>query len=220
MALAVDVPRAARRGGRSDRRHLRAAARVVLPEPVPAAEVLPRAARAGGDAGGAGPRGGCSCSCCRSSSRSGSRRLRDRPLVTALFLIIGLGVTGLTVMGLRDTPGHSASEGWSPLAVAGSDFVKDARCTTCHRDGGAAIRDHRPGHAEGSRLAAVARARPTDDRARAARTAAGRDERRTGAVGPELHPPYAGREAAAARHGRRYPDGVARRSAATAPRAT
>jgi mono/diheme cytochrome c family protein len=68
-----------------------------------------------------------------------SRRLRDRPAVAAAFLIIGLGVTGLTVMGLRDTPGHSASEGWSPLAVAGSEFVKDARCTTCHRAGGAAI---------------------------------------------------------------------------------
>ena len=52
------------------------------------------------------------------------------------FLLIGLGVTALTVMGLRDTPGHSASEGWSPLAVAGSDFVRDARCTTCHRPGG------------------------------------------------------------------------------------
>ena len=70
--------------------------------------------------------------------RSGSRRLRDRPVVTGMFLIIGLGVTGLTVMGLRDAPGHSASEGWSPLAVAGSEFVRDARCTTCHRAGGAA----------------------------------------------------------------------------------
>ena len=70
--------------------------------------------------------------------KTGSRRLRDRPVVAGMFLIIGLGVTGLTVMGLRDTPGHSASEGWSPLAVAGSEFVKDARCTSCHRDGGAA----------------------------------------------------------------------------------
>jgi ubiquinol-cytochrome c reductase cytochrome b subunit len=67
-----------------------------------------------------------------------SRRLRDRPVVAAAFLVIGLGVTGFTVMGLRDTPGHSASEGWSPLAVAGSEFVKDMRCTTCHRPGGAA----------------------------------------------------------------------------------
>jgi ubiquinol-cytochrome c reductase cytochrome b subunit len=70
--------------------------------------------------------------------KNGSRRLRDRPIVAAVFLIIGLGVTGLTVMGLRDTPGRSASEGWSPLAVAGSEFVKDERCVTCHRDGGAA----------------------------------------------------------------------------------
>ena len=70
--------------------------------------------------------------------KTGSRRLRDRPVVAGMFLIIGLGVTGLTVMGLRDAPGHSASEGWSPLAVAGSEFVKDARCTSCHRDGGAA----------------------------------------------------------------------------------
>jgi ubiquinol-cytochrome c reductase cytochrome b subunit len=67
-----------------------------------------------------------------------SRKLRDRPFVAAAFLLIGLGVTGLTVMGLRDTPGHSASEGWSPLAVAGREFVTDARCTTCHRPGGAA----------------------------------------------------------------------------------
>jgi ubiquinol-cytochrome c reductase cytochrome b subunit len=72
-------------------------------------------------------------------SKGTSRRLRDRPIVAGLFLLIGLGVTGLTVMGLRDTPGHSASEGWSPLAVAGSEFVKDARCTTCHRAGGASI---------------------------------------------------------------------------------
>ena len=70
--------------------------------------------------------------------KTGSRRLRDRPVIAGMFLIIGLGVTGLTVMGLRDTPGHSASEGWSPLAVAGSEFVKDARCTGCHREGGAA----------------------------------------------------------------------------------
>ena len=46
------------------------------------------------------------------------------PVVAGMFLLIGLGVTGLTVMGLRDTPGHSASEGWSPLAVAGSEFVQ------------------------------------------------------------------------------------------------
>jgi ubiquinol-cytochrome c reductase cytochrome b subunit len=69
--------------------------------------------------------------------RSTSRRLRDRPFVATVFLLIGLGVTGLTVMGLRDTPGHSVSEGWSPLAIAGSDFVRDARCTSCHRSGGA-----------------------------------------------------------------------------------
>jgi mono/diheme cytochrome c family protein len=53
-------------------------------------------------------------------------------------MLIGLGVTGLTVMGLRDKPGHSASEGWSPLAVAGADFLRDERCTSCHRSGGAA----------------------------------------------------------------------------------
>jgi ubiquinol-cytochrome c reductase cytochrome b subunit len=65
------------------------------------------------------------------------RRIRDRPLVTGGFMLIGLGITSLTVMGLRDKPGHSASEGWSPLAVAGADFVKDSRCTACHRSGGA-----------------------------------------------------------------------------------
>jgi len=66
------------------------------------------------------------------------RRIRERPLVTSAFMLIGLGITGLTVMGLRDTPGHSTSQGWSPLAVAGSDFVRDERCTSCHRSGGAA----------------------------------------------------------------------------------
>ena len=71
--------------------------------------------------------------------RGTSRKLRDRPFVAAAFLVIGLGVTGLTVMGLRDTPGHSASEGWSPLAVAGSEFVTDKRCTSCHRLGGVSI---------------------------------------------------------------------------------
>ena len=57
VGLCGDLPGAARRGGRSHRRHLRAAPRVVFPQPVPAAEVLSRAARAGGDAGSAGPRG-------------------------------------------------------------------------------------------------------------------------------------------------------------------
>lgn len=70
--------------------------------------------------------------------RHAKRRIRDRPIVTGAFMLIGLGVTGLTVMGLRDTPGHSVSEGWSPLAVAGSEFVRDDRCVTCHRSGGAA----------------------------------------------------------------------------------
>ncbi len=81
----------------------------------------------------------CSSSCCRFSARAPAGACAIVPMVAGLFLLIGLGVTGLTVMGLRDTPGHSASEGWSPLAVAGSEFVKDARCTTCHRAGGAAI---------------------------------------------------------------------------------
>jgi ubiquinol-cytochrome c reductase cytochrome b subunit len=68
--------------------------------------------------------------------RRPGRRLRDRPLVAAGFAVLGIGVTALTALGLRDTPADQRPA-WTPIARAGATFVQDARCTSCHRDGGA-----------------------------------------------------------------------------------
>ena len=67
--------------------------------------------------------------------RTPGRRLRDRPLVAAVFAVIGIGVTTLTSLGLRDSPSHGTPT-WTPLARAGSVFVRDARCAGCHRERG------------------------------------------------------------------------------------
>ena len=67
--------------------------------------------------------------------RTPGRRLRDRPMVAAVFAVLGIGVASLTSLGLRDSPSHSALA-WTPLARAGAVFVKDARCAGCHREGG------------------------------------------------------------------------------------
>ena len=77
--------------------------------------------------------------------RTAGRRLRDRPLVAAGFAALGVGVVTLTALGLRDSPPHQAPR-WTPLALAGATFVQDARCTSCHREGGGggAVKDLRP----------------------------------------------------------------------------
>ena len=49
----------------------------------------------------------------------------------------GIGVASLTWLGLRDTPARSGPEQWGPMAIAGAEFAADARCTSCHRSGGA-----------------------------------------------------------------------------------
>lgn len=61
-----------------------------------------------------------------------------RPLVTGGFALIGLGIIVLTYLGYKDTPAHADPERWTPLAIAGRDFVQDEKCVTCHRSGGAA----------------------------------------------------------------------------------
>lgn len=70
--------------------------------------------------------------------RRPDRHPLKRPLVMAGFAVVGAGVTWLTYLGLRDSPAHADPSRWTPLAVAGRAFVEDERCTTCHRDGGAA----------------------------------------------------------------------------------
>jgi ubiquinol-cytochrome c reductase cytochrome b subunit len=61
-----------------------------------------------------------------------------RPMVTAGFGVIGLGIIVLTYLGYKDTPAHADPAHWTPLAVAGRDFAADQRCVSCHVEGGAA----------------------------------------------------------------------------------
>ena len=70
--------------------------------------------------------------------RSGHRRLLQRRLVLAAFVVLGAGVSALTYLGLKDSPAHADPSRWGPLALAGREFVQDQRCTSCHRIGGAA----------------------------------------------------------------------------------
>lgn len=69
--------------------------------------------------------------------RSGKRRWCGGPVVATAFLVLGAGVVALTYLGLEDSPAHRDPSDWSPLALAGRTFVDDARCTSCHRTGGA-----------------------------------------------------------------------------------
>ena len=61
-----------------------------------------------------------------------------RPLVSAGFLVAGAALAALTWLGLRDSPAHADPRHWTTLAIAGSEFVQDQQCQTCHRVGGAA----------------------------------------------------------------------------------
>ena len=70
--------------------------------------------------------------------RRPDRHPLKRPLVTAGFGVIGLGIVTLTYLGYQDTPAHADPAHWTPLAVAGREFANDQRCTTCHTVGGAA----------------------------------------------------------------------------------
>jgi mono/diheme cytochrome c family protein len=54
------------------------------------------------------------------------------------FAVLGVGVAGLTYLGLADAPVREEAATWSPLAVAGSRFADDERCLRCHKPGGSA----------------------------------------------------------------------------------
>ena len=61
-----------------------------------------------------------------------------RPLVTSGFAIIGTAIVVLTYLGYKDTPAHADPSRWTPMAIAGHEFSRDARCINCHVQGGAA----------------------------------------------------------------------------------
>ena len=69
---------------------------------------------------------------------SPNRHLFKRRLVAAAFVLLGTGIVSLTYLGLKDSPLHADPSRWGPLSLAGREFVRDQRCTTCHRMGGAA----------------------------------------------------------------------------------
>ena len=91
------------------------ASRVVFPQPVSAAEVLPGPARAGGDAGHAWPRGGVPvrAALSRPERRPPAARPPDRG---GRFLIIGLGVDGAHGDGAARRARPLSVRGWTPLA--------------------------------------------------------------------------------------------------------
>jgi ubiquinol-cytochrome c reductase cytochrome b subunit len=70
--------------------------------------------------------------------RGPDRHLRRRRLVAAGFVVLGTAVISLTYLGLKDSPAHADPSRWGPLSLAGREFVRDDRCTKCHRRGGAA----------------------------------------------------------------------------------
>jgi ubiquinol-cytochrome c reductase cytochrome b subunit len=61
-----------------------------------------------------------------------------RPLVTGGFAIIGTAIVVLTYLGYKDTPAHADPSRWTPMAIAGHEFSRDARCVKCHTQGGTA----------------------------------------------------------------------------------
>jgi ubiquinol-cytochrome c reductase cytochrome b subunit len=71
--------------------------------------------------------------------RGPSRYLRDRRVVLASVVIVGVVTAALTWLGIRDSPGHSDPGTFGPLAVAGSAFASSETCATCHRTGGASL---------------------------------------------------------------------------------
>jgi ubiquinol-cytochrome c reductase cytochrome b subunit len=70
--------------------------------------------------------------------RRPDRHPMKRPLIMAGFSVLGVGIVSLTYLGLKDSPAHADPSHWSPLAIAGREFVQDERCATCHVQGGAA----------------------------------------------------------------------------------
>jgi ubiquinol-cytochrome c reductase cytochrome b subunit len=70
--------------------------------------------------------------------RGPDRHPLKRPLVGALFVVLGAAIISLTYLGLKDSPVHADPSHWGPMALAGREFVEDTRCQECHRIGGAA----------------------------------------------------------------------------------
>jgi ubiquinol-cytochrome c reductase cytochrome b subunit len=70
--------------------------------------------------------------------RGPDRHPLKRPLVGALFVLLGAAIISLTYLGLRDSPVHADPSQWGPMSLAGREFVEDPACLECHRIGGAA----------------------------------------------------------------------------------
>lgn len=70
--------------------------------------------------------------------RRPDRHPLKRPLVTGGFAVLGLGITLLTYLGLKDSPAHADPSDWNLLSLAGQEFIQDDRCQSCHRVGGTA----------------------------------------------------------------------------------
>ena len=70
--------------------------------------------------------------------RAAERRPVRRRTVMTVFGGGLLGVAVLTSLGLRDTPRTADVNQWAPLSLAGYEFARDARCRTCHQEGGVA----------------------------------------------------------------------------------
>lgn len=70
-----------------------------------------------------------------------------RRVFTVAVAAVALGVTALTVLGLRDSPPRFEPDAWAPQSVAGSLIAdgEQTRCARCHVDGGPAspVRDTR-----------------------------------------------------------------------------
>lgn len=54
------------------------------------------------------------------------------------FALLGVGVTTLTVLGLRDTPAYDDPGHFGPRAIAGMQLAQSTSCTRCHTPGSAA----------------------------------------------------------------------------------
>jgi ubiquinol-cytochrome c reductase cytochrome b subunit len=70
--------------------------------------------------------------------RGPARDPRQRKIVMASFAVLGVGISGLTYLGMRSTPAPRDDTQWNALAIAGQEFARDERCMKCHRAGGVA----------------------------------------------------------------------------------
>ena len=136
--LRGDVPRAARRGRRSDRRHLRAAARVVFPQPVPAARSTSRArsSRWPRSSSPAWLSAGCWRCPFSTDARNGIRS--SGRWSWAAFAVARIGRGEPDVARLKDSPPTRTVNSGRRWRSPGIEFAHDERCQACHRIGGAA----------------------------------------------------------------------------------